>query len=341
MAGRVPVWRSSRVAEATLGLPLDGAAFVDQHLAPVAATLSYAGIDRLVEEARARFDPEEAEERLLIAAETRNLAIHLASATAGGQQVDGTVDITGCLDLADALDLTGDDSAARVPARQVVLNVHLTDQALRGVDPTTTGAGIHLARIEETRSLITLDQVTEWLRVPGTQVAWRTVTDLPSSVRGGIDAEAFEHPFRTQPTAPDHARRHHRSPAKTSTGSPTTPDSRPSNAGPSTSRRPRRSTPTRSPNASPSRPANATRAAASRTAPDGRDAASRTRPTPPGTTGPPPPGSSGPARTATSTSSNPSPPPTSAKHPAPAPHHRPDHPGPPSGRPASRPARQR
>ncbi len=81
-----------------------------------------------------------------------------------------------------------------------MLNVHLTDQALRGVDPTTTGAGLHLARIEETRSLITVDQVAEWLRTPGTQVAWRTVVDLPSSQRGGIDAEAFEHPFRTRPT---------------------------------------------------------------------------------------------------------------------------------------------
>ncbi|ANH40226.1 hypothetical protein I601_3827 [Nocardioides dokdonensis FR1436] len=219
VSGRVPVWRASRVAEATLGLPPEGAAFVDQHLAPVAATLSYAGIDRLVEEARARFDPEEAEERRLIAAETRNLAIHLASATAGGQQVDGTVDITGNLALAGSdqpldvrrsqavgvlaraqttLDLTSDESD-RVPARQVVLNVHLTDQALRGVDPTTTGAGIHLARIEKTRSLTTIDQVAEWLRTTGTQVAWRTITDQPSSQRGGIDAEAFEHPFRTQP----------------------------------------------------------------------------------------------------------------------------------------------
>ncbi|NYD59315.1 hypothetical protein BKA08_003553 [Nocardioides marinisabuli] len=239
VAGRVPVWRARRIAEATLGLPYEAAAWVDHHLAGVAATCSYAVLGRLVEEALCRFDPETAEDKRAMAAEDRRLDIHLASATSGGQCIDGTVDITGCLDLADALDLdnavtrearnlalagsdqpldvrrsmalgilartqttldltgddTGDEDAPRVPARQVVLNVHLTDVALAGIDPTTLrsnnlSAGLHLGRIEETRSFVTVDQVCEWLRVPDTHVTYRTITG------SGADPEAYEHPFR-------------------------------------------------------------------------------------------------------------------------------------------------
>ncbi|NYD57838.1 hypothetical protein BKA08_002076 [Nocardioides marinisabuli] len=237
-SGRVPVWRARRIAEATLGLPREAAAWVDHHLAGVAATCSYAVLGRLVEEALCRFDPEAAEDKRAIAAEDRKLDIHLDAATRGGQCIDGVVDAIGCLDLADALDLdnavtrearnlalagsdqpldvrrsmalgilartqttldltgTGtDDDAPRVPARQVVLNVHLTDVALAGIDPTTLrsnnlSAGLHLARVEETRSFVTTDQVCEWLRVPDTHVTYRTITG------SGSDPEAYEHPFR-------------------------------------------------------------------------------------------------------------------------------------------------
>ncbi len=115
-----------------------------------------------------------------------------------------TLDLTS--DTSDTADDPGDHEAApRVPARQVVLNIHLTDTALHGTDPTTCrmgidpfspSAGLHLARIEETRSFTTTDQVAEWLRVPGTHVSYRTITDAP----GPVDPEAYEHPFRnTQP----------------------------------------------------------------------------------------------------------------------------------------------
>ena len=247
-AGRVPVWRARRIAEATLALPAEAAEWVDRHLAGVAATCSYAALARLVEEALCRFDPETAEDNRAKAAESRKLDIHLDTATRGGACIEGTADITGCLDLADALDLenavarearnlalagsdqpldvrrsqalgilartqttldltstdardSDEDPAPRVPARQVVLNIHLTDTALAGTDPTTCriigndfapSVGLHLARIEETRSFIGTDQLCEWLRVPGTHVSYRTITDTP----GPLDPEAFEHPFR-------------------------------------------------------------------------------------------------------------------------------------------------
>ncbi|MEN8706552.1 MAG: HNH endonuclease, partial [Nocardioides marinisabuli] len=118
VAGRVPVWRARRIAEATLGLPHEAAAWVDHHLAGVAATCSYAVLGRLVEEALCRFDPETAEDRRAIAAENRKLDIHLDTATTGGACIEGTVDITGCLDLADALDL---DNAVTREARNLAL----------------------------------------------------------------------------------------------------------------------------------------------------------------------------------------------------------------------------
>ena len=61
VAGVLPVWRARQIAQTTLSLPMEGAGFVDTHVAPVAARLSYAQLERVVEEARVRFDPDEAE----------------------------------------------------------------------------------------------------------------------------------------------------------------------------------------------------------------------------------------------------------------------------------------
>ena len=57
--GEVAPWRAFKIAEATMSLPLDGAAFVDGALAPFAHSLSWSQLDRTIEKARAQFDPEE------------------------------------------------------------------------------------------------------------------------------------------------------------------------------------------------------------------------------------------------------------------------------------------
>ena len=69
LEGRLPLWRAGRIAEQTTCLPEAGAAHVDQHLAPVAHSCSWAQLDRLVEEAMVRFDPEAAEAKRREAAE--------------------------------------------------------------------------------------------------------------------------------------------------------------------------------------------------------------------------------------------------------------------------------
>src|SRR6478609_3830255 len=55
VAGEVPVWKARQIATRTISLPIDGAAFVDQHVTPVAHNCSFAQLERTVEEARTQF----------------------------------------------------------------------------------------------------------------------------------------------------------------------------------------------------------------------------------------------------------------------------------------------
>src|SRR3954469_24120675 len=98
--GDLAPWRARKVAEQTLTLSMEAAAFVDAHVAAFAHKIGHAGLEHLVEEAVTRFMPAEAEERRRAAAERRHFDIHTNHATA-----EGVVDVTGTLDLADALDL--------------------------------------------------------------------------------------------------------------------------------------------------------------------------------------------------------------------------------------------
>jgi hypothetical protein len=188
VAGRVPVWKARQIAKATLSLPMDGAGFVDTHVAPVAARLSFAQLERVVEEAWVRFDPVEAEARRHAAADGRCFDVDTHQVS-----FDGTVDVRGALDLADALDLddavtagaqrladlgceesldvrrsmaAGDlarnQGTLEFPKRQVVMNVH-TD-------------GGPFAKLENTRSFHSMDQVRDWCQ--GASVHVRHVIDL-------------------------------------------------------------------------------------------------------------------------------------------------------------------
>src|SRR4051794_1191271 len=100
VSGDLPAWRARRVAEHTIGLSMEAARFVDTHVASFAHKMGYTGLERLVEEAVTRFMPAEAEQRRRAAAEHRHFDIHTRHTTA-----EGVVDVTGTLDLADALDL--------------------------------------------------------------------------------------------------------------------------------------------------------------------------------------------------------------------------------------------
>ena len=99
-AGDLEAWRARRIAEATFGLSREAAAFVDAQVAPFAHRIGIAALERLIAEAIARFMPDQAAEDARRAADGRHFTIE-------HQQVsfEGTSQIHGELDLADALDL--------------------------------------------------------------------------------------------------------------------------------------------------------------------------------------------------------------------------------------------
>jgi hypothetical protein len=202
--GDLPAWKARRVAKETMRLPFEGATFVDRHVAAVAHKIGYAALERLIEEALVRFDPETAESDRRKAAGGRHFDVHTEHVG-----YDGTVAVDGLLDLADALDLdlalsrgaaelaalgseesldvrrsqaAGDlarrqlalDLTAtrqvRVKPRQVVIHAHLSDAA--------AGSGTALVRIEEAGGFVSIEQLKTWCANPDTHVTIKPVIDL-------------------------------------------------------------------------------------------------------------------------------------------------------------------
>ena len=210
-AGELAAWRLGFIADRTQCLSPEAAAFVDAHVAPVAHKIGPAQLTRLIEEAKARFDPEATEAERLAAAETRHLDVQLAQITTAG-----TVHVEGDLDLADAIDfntalaadahqqlLLGSTDSLDVrrsiaagnlarnqatldlavptgPAkptrrkREVVLHVHLEHAAV-------IGAG-GLARVQEASGPVTVEQVREWCASPDATITVQPVLDLAEHI---------------------------------------------------------------------------------------------------------------------------------------------------------------
>ena len=111
--GGLAPWKARRIAEATLGLTAEAAAFVDAQVAPFAHRIGPAQLDRLVAEAVARFMPDQALQDAQQAAERRHVTFHHEQVS-----FDGTTFVEAELDLADALDL---DAAITRGAEQLRL----------------------------------------------------------------------------------------------------------------------------------------------------------------------------------------------------------------------------
>jgi hypothetical protein len=197
-AGQVPVWKARKVAQATKSLPMDAAGYVDRHLAPVAHRCSLAQVERSVEAARAEYDPADAEERRLAAAERRHFDVYLRHVTA-----EGLVYVDGLLDLADAVSLN-----KAITARAATLDPELPLDVRRAMaagllntgDSTGTANGeVHrqvvvythtrpdttMVEVENTRTTITPEQLREWCQVAGTEVTVRPVLDLNKELTTG------------------------------------------------------------------------------------------------------------------------------------------------------------
>jgi len=213
-AGKLPMWRAFRIADHTIGLPKAGAAHVDRHLAPVAHSCSWAQLERLVEEAMVRFDPETAAAKRSEAAESRHFDIHTDQVSYDGTvRVDGELDLADALDLDDAisqgakqlaalgntesLDVRRSMAAGELARRQlafdldtgqptgetgqaVVLHVNISEAAIKGTDP--------VGRCGNTRSPISVEQIRQWCGNPDANVTVKPVVDLNEH----IHVEAYE-----------------------------------------------------------------------------------------------------------------------------------------------------
>jgi hypothetical protein len=84
-SGELPAWRLAFIAERTICLPPAAAAFVDAKVAPFAHKIGPAQLGRLIEEAKARFDPEATEAERLAAAEAGHFDIALADVDVSGR----------------------------------------------------------------------------------------------------------------------------------------------------------------------------------------------------------------------------------------------------------------
>src|SRR5207253_3383782 len=100
VAGDLAAWKARRVAEQTVWLDPEAARYVDRHVAPVAHKIGAAQLDRLIGEAVARHMPEEAEADRKRAWDQRRFDVDF-----GTVGIAGTCQVTGELDLADAVDL--------------------------------------------------------------------------------------------------------------------------------------------------------------------------------------------------------------------------------------------
>jgi hypothetical protein len=201
--GRVAVWKARKIAHATKSLCVEGAAYVDTHLAHQAHRCSFAQVDRAVDDAIRRFDPAEAEKRRRQAADARHFDIDLHQVS-----FDGTVHVDADLDLADALDLNDTisagaaqlaalGSAESLDARRSLAAGALARREL-ALDLRTDPADqlppapakkrelviyLHLseagvAGVENTRSAISVEQVKGWCQGTSTHVTVRPVVDL-------------------------------------------------------------------------------------------------------------------------------------------------------------------
>ena len=185
MAGRLPVWRAGRIADHTTSLPAAGAAHVDRHLAPVAHSCSWAQLDRTVEEAMVRFDPEAAEAKRREAAESRHVDVLLDQVSFDGTvRIDAEVDLADALDLEDALragrEAAGRPRVAPSPSTYAAPSPWVTSPAAsspsgskhrrpgRSVDsivaPLRGRPDRHrdVGRCGNTRSPISVEQIREW-----------------------------------------------------------------------------------------------------------------------------------------------------------------------------------
>lgn len=206
-AGTIAPSRARRVASHTIGLSPAAAAHVDAQVAAVAGRIGPSQLDRLCDEARARFDPDAAEQLRAERAEQRQVRIRYGEHGLD-EGIEGLGFIEATLDAADAkdfehavaqvattlldlgstepldvrraravgeiargqlcLDLARAGQPSTPKARRTVLTLHLSDLSL--------ASGI--VTCDELRTHLSVEQVLGWMREVDQEVIIQPVIDL-------------------------------------------------------------------------------------------------------------------------------------------------------------------
>ncbi|QDH10953.1 HNH endonuclease [Nocardioides dongxiaopingii] len=200
--GRLPVWKAGRIAESTMRLPVDGAAYVDARLAQAVSSITFAQLDRLVTEALARYAPQD----VAPPADERHAWIDLTNVTLQGHvRLDALLSVPDALDLEDALQtgaarLTDAGSTDPLDVRRSIALGDLArgEQPLDLVTRPTRDLVVHvhhdspdLGRCATTRSPVTVETIRTWCATAA-KVTIKPVIDLHDHVH----VEAYEAPDR-------------------------------------------------------------------------------------------------------------------------------------------------
>jgi hypothetical protein len=212
--GGLQAWRARRIADLTINYPDEVVAVVDARLAGVAHTVGPVTVTRLLEETLMRWDPEEHEIAMAMAMETRHVSVRAHVAPIGLGYLEADADLKDLLEFSDTLtaiagvlgdqgcpeslevrrslalgvladphhaaellDLGTAGARAGASRKQLVLYVHLSQDAITGTEP--------VGRCEQPNTPILAEQIREWCSRRDTQVRVQPVIDLNEHHRVG------------------------------------------------------------------------------------------------------------------------------------------------------------
>jgi hypothetical protein len=218
--GDLAAWKARRVAEQTRWLTPEAATYVDKHVAPLAHKIGPAQLDRLIAEAVARHMPDQAEADRQQAWDQRRFDIDFDTvAIAGTCQVSGELDLADAIDLHNALTadaqvqadlgstLTLDQrrsvAVGNIARRDLTLDYPTTEDPNTGkpkgkpkgkprdmvlylhLTDAATTGGATVGRVENTATPVLAETIRTWCGHPEAKITVKPVIDVAEHVHHG------------------------------------------------------------------------------------------------------------------------------------------------------------
>ncbi|MBZ5738992.1 HNH endonuclease signature motif containing protein [Nocardioides mangrovi] len=184
--GDVRVWKARKVAQSTRALSMEAAAYVDHHVARVAHRCSLAQVERTVERAKAELDPEALEADRQRHADDDYVRVHTDDLTTTGKvHIDALVDAPVALAFDQVVNAKAHELFATHPDLSLDQRRALALGQL-GKEGSTTEIVLYahtrpdnaLVEVDNTRSVITTEELVEWCSLAGAALTVKPVIDL-------------------------------------------------------------------------------------------------------------------------------------------------------------------